>query len=263
MKTNNAKAIAARAADLLANDNRADLSALYIRENSRDGVTACAATLATAGALYDRNRADLIGDLKSAIPNAAIDGQTGAPTRRRSGWLAAVDWLRDGGDADPVYMANLTVDYCRTKPAYGMSAAYHLLGVLYGRGPVLVNAPAIFERLAVLVAVLTGSHVAPAPQGAPFTVFILDCDRDACDPYVSSVRATDPESLIDAAIADWAAHKLGAGVSAGRARAAWHECGGTLLGIIPGAHSVLWQVYGVTVDDIEANRFDYNGESRP
>ena len=93
-----------------------------------------------------------------------------------------------------------------------------------------------------------------------FTAFVLDCDRDPADPFVVAVAAKSAAELYDRIVQEWAAGKLGAGVSMDRAYVAWNECGAALMGVLPGEHQVLWSVDGISEADLFAHGFTYDRE---
>lgn len=91
-----------------------------------------------------------------------------------------------------------------------------------------------------------------------FTAFVLDCDRDPADPFVVAVAAKSAAELYDQIVQEWAAGKLGAGVSMDRAYVAWSECGAALMGVLPGEHQVFWSVDGISEADLFAHGFTYD-----
>lgn len=145
-KMTDARAIAAICADMICApiaDNRKErirAAAETILKNADTGVTACAAVLATMGALFDRggamvfsadNRADFYAQLLNVISE-----NDGDAVRRHKDWISAFYWLRDNSgsdDGDIQYLATVTLSGCRTKPVSGMAAAWQLCTALHGR----------------------------------------------------------------------------------------------------------------------------------
>lgn len=199
MKMTNARAIASMAADMIVTKQdytaipRSRLAAEFIMKQSDNGVTACAAVLATMGALFDRggamvfsaeNRADFYNAVLSVITENGGDGM-----RRHREWIKAWYWLRDGGASsidDLEWYAAITLQGCKSKPVSGMAAAWQLCTVL--RGAELIQAGElykdgnqpdeafrkVFDRVAELVRAMVGPAEAEKPKTKPFTVWIAD-----------------------------------------------------------------------------------------
>lgn len=93
-----------------------------------------------------------------------------------------------------------------------------------------------------------------------FTAFVLDCDRDAADPFVVAVAGNSAAEVYDSVVAHWASAKIGSGASMERATAAWNEAGACLMGILPGDHQVFWNVDGISEAALFAHGFTYDRE---
>lgn len=230
MKMNNARAIASMAADMIVTKQdytaipRARLAAEFIMKQSENGVVACAAVLATMGALFDRGgamvfsaetRADFYNAVLSVITENGGDGM-----RRHKDWIKAWYWLRDGGASsidDIEWYAAITLQGCKTKPVSGMAAAWQLCTVL--RGAELVQAgelykdgnqpdeafKQVFNRVSELVRAMVGPAAKEKAETKPFTVWIADQvsgDKNYTErPFICHVDAVNAADIYEAALA--------------------------------------------------------------
>lgn len=228
-KIRNPLAIATICADLICapiaenKKSRVRLAAETILKESDNGVTACAAVLATMGALFDRGGAMIFSAENRAVFYThllnVITENGGNGIRRHKDWIKVFYWLRDGGDSeseDLTYYAAITLWGCKSKPVSGMAAAWQLCTALQGRELVYAgeqygdgNNPdagfkAVFNRLSMLINAMTGKPALPLPALKPFTVWISDQvymeNHYTETPFICHVVASRPEDIYSAAM---------------------------------------------------------------
>ena len=199
------------------------LAAETILKESDNGVTACAAVLATMGALFDRGGAMVLSAEKretfyTHVLNVITEND-GIRVRRHKDWIKVFYWLRDGGDSesdDLSYYAAITLWGCKSKPVSGMEAAGQLCTALRGRELVYAgeqygdgNNPdagfkAVFNRLSMLINAMIGKPALPLPALKPFTVWISDQvfteNHYTETPFICHVVAATPEDIYSAAM---------------------------------------------------------------